>query len=171
MYYGQIMKADVANGPGMRVTLFVSGCRNHCPGCFNVDTWNFQYGHPYTENVEEQIITELKESYYRGLTILGGEPFEEENQPTVQNLIRNVRSKYAETRDIWVYTGYTLDELRTKKHTDVTDKILQQIDCLVDGRFVLAEKDVTLRFRGSRNQRIIDMKQTMKTGNICLWEE
>lgn len=163
MYYGKILKVDIANGPGMRVTLFVSGCRNCCPGCFNKDTWDFKYGQPYTEKEEEYILSELGKDYYQGLTILGGEPFEEENQPAVLELIQKVRERYGKTRDIWAFTGYTLDELYTRKHTEYTGQILSQIDCLVDGRFRMEEKDVTLRFRGSRNQRIIDMTKTKGT--------
>lgn len=170
MNYGQIMIADSANGVGMRVSLFVSGCLNHCKGCFQPETWDFHYGYPFTQEVEQQLIDELSHSYYDGLTILGGEPFELQNQPDVLSLILRVKRELPE-KNIWVYTGYTYEKDLIpggQRYIDVTDRILDHIDILVDGRFVEEKKNIRLRFRGSENQRIIDMKQTRKTGSVTL---
>ncbi len=165
-----IVIADHANGDGMRVTVFVSGCRNHCPGCFNPETWDFKSGKEYTSFMETAIINELKKPGYKGLTILGGEPFEEENQMGLISLIRKVRDHLPD-RDIWMYTGYSYEDLLPggSKHTEVTDEILAATTVLVDGRFLLEEKDISLRFRGSRNQRLIDMKHTREEGQVALW--
>lgn len=170
MNYGQIMIADSANGVGMRVSLFVSGCLNHCKGCFQPETWDFHYGYPFTPEVEQQLIDELSHSYYDGLTILGGEPFELQNQPDVLSLILRVKRELPE-KNIWVYTGYTYEKDLIpggQRYINVTDRILDHIDILVDGRFVEEKKNIRLRFRGSENQRIIDMKQTRKTGSVTL---
>ena len=170
MNYGQIMIADSANGIGMRVSLFVSGCRNHCKGCFQPETWDFHYGYPFTSEVEQQLMDELSHSYYDGLTILGGEPFEPENQPEVARLIQRVRRELPE-KTIWMYTGYTYEKDLLSggyRYTDVTDTILDNIDILVDGRFVEEQKNIRLRFRGSENQRIIDMKKTRSGNDIVL---
>lgn len=170
MYYGTIKKTDCANGPGIRISLFVSGCRNHCKGCFQPETWDFCYGKPYTKETEEEILKELILPYYQGLTILGGEPFEEENQKEVKNLILRVKSELPD-KDIWVYTGYTFDKdliSEGRKHTVDTDEILNNIDVLVDGRFEESRKNLSLNFRGSENQRIIDMRETRHTGKLCL---
>ncbi len=170
MYVGQIIKADVANGPGMRVSLFVSGCTNHCEGCFQPQTWAFDYGYPYDKAMEDDIIGELKEPYYKGLTILGGEPFEPSNQEVLVDLIRRVREE-APGKDIWMYTGFLFDQDLVpggKRYTEVTDEILDSIDVLVDGRFVLAQKNIMLRFRGSENQRVIDMKKSRAAGEVVL---
>lgn len=160
LYYGNIKNYDIANGLGVRVTLFVSGCRNHCEGCFQPETWDFHYGKPYTEETEEEILNMLEPEYIAGFTCLGGEPFEEENQPVIAALMRKIKQRYP-NKDIWCYTGYRYDvELAEggSKHTDVTNEMLSLIDVLVDGRFVLEEKDITLHFRGSRNQRILNPK-------------
>ena len=157
MYYGKINDNDVANGEGIRVSLFVSGCRNHCKGCFNEETWDFKYGKPFTEKEAAHILQALDNPYIQGLTILGGEPFEQENQPEVANLIQKVREKYKSGIDIWMYTGYLLDKDLKKggrKHTEWTDFILENVDTLVDGPFIEEQKDLTLRFKGSKNQRI-----------------
>ena len=170
MYYGQIIKADSANGTGIRVSLFVSGCTNCCPGCFQPATWDFKFGHPYTKEVEDSIIEELQKPYYDGLTILGGEPFEIENQKEVVKLIRRVKSELPNST-IWMYSGFLYDtELAPGgcRHTEYTDEILDSIDILVDGRFMIKLLDITLNFRGSANQRIIDMKETRKKGEIVL---
>ena len=159
MNYGNIKECDIANGPGVRVSLFVSGCRHHCKGCFNEETWDFQYGNPYTEETEETIINFLKAGYIQGLSLLGGEPFEPENQHELVKLLRRVRETYPE-KDIWCYSGYLYDVDMVpggRVYTDVTEEMLSYLDVLVDGRFVEAQKDVTLHFRGSRNQRIIDV--------------
>ena len=165
-----ILTADHANGPGMRISVFVSGCRNHCAGCFNPETWDFSYGKEYTPFMTRAIINELKKPEYQGLTILGGEPFEPENQRGLIDLIRSIKQELPE-KDIWMYTGYSYENLLPGgiRHYYVTDEIMNAIDVLVDGRFLLGEKDITLRFRGSRNQRLIDMKRTRQEGQVVLW--
>ena len=168
MNYGQIMTADCANGLGMRVSLFVSGCTNHCPGCFQPETWDFDYGLVYTPETEQGLMEELAKSYYDGLTILGGEPFELSNQPEVAKLVRRVKKELPE-KTIWMYTGFLYEKDLVPggcRYTDVTGEILDNIDILVDGKFVQELKDITLNFRGSSNQRIIDMKKTRATGKI-----
>ncbi|MBQ5562818.1 MAG: anaerobic ribonucleoside-triphosphate reductase activating protein [Clostridia bacterium] len=170
MYYGNIIKADIANGTGIRVSLFVSGCTNHCKGCFQPQTWDFEYGLPYTHETEDSIIDELGKTYYDGLTILGGEPFELSNQRELVKLIRRVRAELPD-RNIWIYTGFTYDKDLVQggcRYIECTDEILDNTDILVDGRFIETQRDLMLNFRGSRNQRIIDMKQTRKEGNIIL---
>ena len=172
MYYGELKKCDIANGTGVRVTLFVSGCTNRCPGCFQPQTWDFTYGQPYTTDTQREIIDELQKPYVRGLTVLGGEPFEPENQRQLVKLLRQVKENYPE-KDVWVFSGFTLDGelLREGSHPrcEVTDEMLGYIDVLVDGRFVEELKDISLQFRGSRNQRVIDMNETRKTGVITQW--
>lgn len=171
MNYGQMMIADSANGAGMRVSLFVSGCLNHCKGCFQPETWDFQYGYPFTPEVEQQLMDELSHSYYDGLTILGGEPFELQNQPDVLALILRVKKELPE-KNIWMYTGYTYDRDLIpggcRYIPDVTDPILDHIDVLVDGRFVEEKKNLSLYFRGSENQRIIDIPKTRSENKIIL---
>lgn len=152
---------DIANGTGVRVTLFVSGCRNHCKNCFQPETWDFNYGEPYTEETEKHILESLSKPYIQGLTLLGGEPLEPENQRVLVQLLRKVRSNYPE-KDVWCYTGYTLELIRddsSRCHCEVTDEFLSLIDILVDGQFVDELRDITLKFRGSSNQRIIDMHE------------
>ena len=159
MNYGNIKECDIADGPGVRVSLFVSGCRHHCKGCFNKETWDFGYGKPYTKETEDEIIRLLAPSYIQGLTLLGGEPFEPENQEELAGLLKRVRETYPD-KDIWCYTGYLYDvdlSKGGKVYTEVTEEMLSYIDVLVDGEFIEEEKDVTLVFRGSRNQRIIDL--------------
>lgn len=170
MNYGNIKECDIANGPGVRVSLFVSGCRHHCKGCFNEETWDFQYGNSYTEETEETIINLLKAGYIQGLSLLGGEPFEPENQHELVKLLRRVRETYPE-KDIWCYSGYLYDVDMVpggRVYTDVTEEMLSYLDVLVDGRFVEAQKDVTLHFRGSRNQRIIDVKKSREANEVVL---
>ena len=159
MNYGNIKECDIADGPGVRVSLFVSGCRHHCKGCFNKETWDFDYGMPYTKETEDEIIRLLAPSYIQGLTLLGGEPFEPENQKELAGLLKRVRETYPD-KDIWCYTGYLYDvDLPEggRVHTEVTEEMLSYIHVLVDGEFIEEEKDVTLVFRGSRNQRIIEL--------------
>lgn len=159
MYYGKIKECDIANGAGVRVTLFVSGCRNHCKNCFQPETWDFYYGSPYTEETETHIIQSLSRPYIQGLTLLGGEPFEPENQKELVRLLRKVKKIYPE-KDVWCYTGYTLDKALQEGSScrcEVTDELLSLIDVLVDGRYIDEKKDISLKFRGSSNQRIIDM--------------
>ena len=177
MNYATIKKNDVANGPGIRVSLFVSGCRHACPGCFNSEAWDFGYGCELTEEVRASIIEACKKPYIDGLSILGGEPFEPENQAGVTETLRSFKKAFPE-KSVWCYTGFTLDrELLSegsRARTEYTDEMLSYIDILVDGRYVAEKRDLTLRFRGSSNQRIIDMKQTMRDGKIkklVLWDE
>lgn len=159
MNYGNIKDCDIANGPGVRVSLFVSGCRHHCKGCFNAETWDFHYGQPYTKETQEEIIRLLEPSYVQGFTLLGGEPFEPENQRELVHLLRRIHETYPE-KNIWCYSGYLYDVDLVeggKVYTEVTEEMLSYIDVLVDGEFVEELKDLTLRFRGSSNQRIVEL--------------
>ena len=173
MNFGQIYYADVANGPGCRTSFFVSGCRHHCKGCFNAETWNFDYGHLYTDEVENELVESIKESYIDGISILGGEPMEPENQPYIRKLVQRVRKEVPESKT-WVYSGYTWEELTDENnkscHTADTMDILRNIDVLVDGEFHEDEKDITLLFRGSGNQRLIDVQATLEQHEIVLME-
>ena len=173
MNYATIKNCDIANGPGVRVSLFVSGCTLHCKDCFNREIWDFGYGTPFTQETIEQSLTLLAPDYIRGLTVLGGEPFEPQNQPGVLELLRQVRARYPE-KSIWAFTGYTLDgHILAQKLGPwaVTQEMLTYLDVLVDGPFIAEERDLSLRFRGSRNQRLIDMKQTRAAGRIILWTD
>ena len=159
MNYGTIKEYDIADGPGVRVSLFVSGCRHHCKGCFNEETWNFNYGEPFTEEVKDRILKLLEPVYIQGFSLLGGEPFEPENQVVLVKLLREIKEKYPK-KDIWCYSGYLFDvDLAEggRVHTEVTDEMLSYIDVLVDGEFVEELKDITLKFRGSSNQRILEL--------------
>jgi len=156
MNYATIKKTDVANGLGVRVSLFVSGCRNHCPGCFNQEAWDFSYGKPFTKQTEDEIIEALHPSWIQGLSILGGEPTEEENEAILIPFLERVRRELP-GKDIWLYSGHTYDELRGRR-------ILELVDVLVDGPFRLDEKDAGLAFRGSRNQRIIHLEKGEANG-------
>jgi anaerobic ribonucleoside-triphosphate reductase activating protein len=171
MNYGMIRRNDIANGEGVRVSLFVSGCRNRCKNCFNKETWDFSYGTPFTDETLQQIIKWLAPSYIRGLSILGGEPMEPENQPDVLNLVQSVRRDLPE-KDIWLYTGFTLEELTGEKLSRALSgcsiPILRNIDVLIDGRYEDSKRDISLRFRGSSNQRIINMKETIRANEIVL---
>ncbi len=170
MHIGEILRADCANGEGMRVSVFVSGCTNRCEGCFQPQTWDFNYGKEYDRTWEEYILKELSKPHYAGLTILGGEPFEPENQPDVWGLIREVKTKMPQ-KNIWMYTGFLYDvDLIPggRKYTEHTDDILDNIDILVDGKFILDRKDITLRYRGSGNQRIIDVKSSRAQKKVVL---
>ncbi len=172
MNYGEIKKTDIANGVGVRVSLFVSGCRHHCPDCFNSMTWDFNYGKEFTKDTEDEIIELLSRPYIRGLTLIGGEPMEKENQLGLINLLRRVKENLA-SKDIWCYSGFTFEELTgdSRARCEVTDEILSYIDVLVDGRFDKTKRNLMLRFRGSENQRIIDVKKTLESGQITLWTE
>ena len=161
MHYGNIKYNDIANGEGVRTTLFVSGCRRHCKNCFNPETWNFNYGKPFDQFVQTQIIESLNPDHIKGLSILGGEPMEPENQEGLLPFIKKVKETY-KNKTIWIYTGYVLDKDLVpggRKYTDFTDEILQYVDVLVDGPFVEEQKDIRLKFRGSSNQRILNMSE------------
>lgn len=169
MYYGEIKKIDIANGLGVRVSLFVSGCRNKCPGCFNQMTWDFKYGKLFTKETEDEIIEALKPSHIAGLTVLGGEPFEEENQRVLTPFLERVRQIYPQ-KNIWCYSGYVYDKdllpKDGKKHCEVTDRMLACIDVLIDGPFIIELKDITLNYRGSSNQRILWLKEDKPINSI-----
>lgn len=172
MNYGEIKKCDIANGEGVRVSLFVSGCTHHCPGCFNQDTWDFNYGKAYTDETEEEILSALDPEYINGLSLLGGEPFEPSNQEVLVRLLRKVRERYPE-KDVWCYTGYVFDRDllgESRARCRYTDEMLSMIDTLVDGSFVEKLKDIRLVFRGSSNQRIIDVKKSLSLGQVVLWK-
>lgn len=162
VHIGQIIKDDVANGPGIRLSVFLSGCRIHCKGCFQPQTWDFCFGHPVTADMYRDIMDELSKPQYDGITVLGGEPFEPENQPFLLKLLRDLHGRHPHM-SAWVYSGCTLDELRNPSsahRTDITDGILSLIDVLVAGPFELGKKDITLAWRGSSNQKVIDMART-----------
>ena len=167
MNYGEIKKCDIADGIGVRVSLFVSGCRHHCDGCFNAMTWDFEYGRPFTEETENELLEMLSPDYIDGLTLLGGEPMEPDNQRALVTFMRRVREKYPD-KSIWCYTGCVLEDELLRESTwrcEYTDEMLSMIDVLVDGRFILARRNISLAFRGSDNQRIIDLKKTLAQGN------
>ena len=173
MYYGEIKNCDIANGEGVRVTLFVSGCTNRCKGCFQPQTWDFTYGQPFTAETEDHLLSLLSPSYINGLTVLGGEPFEPENQRALVPFLHDVRVLYPH-KTIWCYTGnhYERELLQpSPARCEVTDEMLSLLDVLVDGEFLTDEKDITLRFRGSRNQRIIDLNKTRAAGHTVLWQD
>ena len=174
MHYGELKKCDIANGIGVRVTLFVSGCTNHCPDCFQPQTWDFDYGKVFTDETKAEIFAELDKSYVNGLTVLGGEPFEPRNQRELLPLLGEVRKRYPD-KTVWCFTGFRLEDelLREGSYPrcEVTDGMLACIDVLVDGRFVKELKDISLQFRGSRNQRVIDMNRTRETGTVTLWDK
>lgn len=171
MNYGQVYYNDVANGIGCRTALFVSGCTHHCKGCFNEMTWDFNYGVPYTKEVEDEIVESLKPEYIAGLTILGGEPMEVVNQKEIRPLIERIKREVPKAT-IWIYSGYLWEELidpdNKRCHGEDTDAILSMTDVLVDGEFMLDKKNLMLRFRGSENQRIIDVKAALEKGEVVL---
>ena len=170
MNYAGIKYCDIANGLGCRTVLFVSGCRNACKGCFQPQTWDFHYGEPFDEKAQEEILHSLEPDYVQGITLLGGEPFEEENQVALVPFMRRVREQYP-NKDVWAFTGYIYDKDLIpggRKYTENTDELLSMIDILVDGPFQEKQKDITLKFRGSRNQRVIDLQKTIQCGKICL---
>ncbi len=173
MHYAAIKNCDIANGPGVRVSLFVSGCTHRCKGCFNEVAWDFQYGEPFTQETIDSILQMLSPPHVKGLTILGGEPFEPENQPAVLELLRQVKNKYPE-KSIWAFSGYLMDrDILSGRLGDweITKEYLSYLDVLVDGPFILEKKDLSLRFRGSSNQRLIDVPATLKNNAIVLWED
>jgi anaerobic ribonucleoside-triphosphate reductase activating protein len=172
MNYGAIKKRDIANGPGVRVSLFVSGCTHHCPGCFNAETWSFDFGDPFTPEVEKELLEALAPDFIAGLSLLGGEPFEPCNQRVLLPFLRRVREAYP-NKTVWCYSGYTLEELlgESRARCEVTDEMLSHINVLVDGEFVQAKKNIRLRFRGSENQRLVDLDATRVAGRLQLWDE
>ena len=170
MNYGDIRPIDVANGPGVRVSLFVSGCTHCCEGCFNPETWDFQYGKPFGPEQETEILNHLSKPYIKGLSLLGGEPFHPKNQQAVLGLVQKVRAAYPQ-KDIWCYTGYLFEELAAGRVGEQSRVLLEELDVLVDGPFVLAQKSLSLRFRGSENQRLIQVAPSLERGEVVLWDE
>lgn len=172
MNYAAIKNCDIANGPGVRVSLFVSGCTHHCPGCFNEVAWDFDYGDPFTQETIDSILDMLAPDYIRGLTLLGGEPFEPENQGAVTELLRQVHEKYPQ-KSIWAFSGYLFEKITSGTLGDwnITKQMLSYLDVLVDGPFIEAKKNLALRFRGSENQRLIDVPKTLASGQIILWQD
>lgn len=173
MNYATIKWYDISNGPGVRVSLYVSGCRNHCKNCFNPETWDFNYGEPFTEEIEDKIIEGLKPDYIKGFTLLGGDPFEPENQKVLAPFLEKLRVVYPE-KSFWAFTGYDYEkDLLTGKlgGVDTVMRMLGCLDVLVDGRFVENLKDLNLKFRGSSNQRIILLKPSLREKKVVLWDE
>ena len=174
MHYGAIRFNDIANGEGVRVSIFVSGCTNRCPGCFQKQTWDFEYGEPFDEAAEEKIIAALSKSYVKGLSILGGEPMEPQNQAALYPFLKRIKRELP-SKTIWLYTGNTYEELMgevgsSTKAIEITRELIGLVDILVDGRYIEEKKSLGLRFRGSSNQRIIDVKKTKEKGSIVIWE-
>ena len=171
MKYAQVFTCDIANGPGCRTSLFVSGCTHHCKDCFNEVAWDFNYGREFDSQVQDELIKESRPSYIDGFTFLGGEPMEVANQKALRPFLERIRTELP-GKNIWIYSGYTYEELtdphNPRCHSEDTDAILAMTDVLVDGRFELDKKDITLRFRGSSNQRVIDVPETRKNGHIVL---
>jgi anaerobic ribonucleoside-triphosphate reductase activating protein len=173
MYYGNIKNCDIANGVGVRVTLFVSGCTNRCQGCFQPETWSFTYGEPFTAQTEDRLLDMLAPSFINGLTLLGGDPFEPDNQRALVPFLERVRARYPQ-KDIWAFSGFEYEDMLRvgcHPHCEVTERMLELLDVLVDGPFVENLKDISLRFRGSSNQRLIDLKKTRQAGVITLWDD
>ena len=172
MNYGEIKYCDIANGTGVRTSVFVSGCRNRCEDCFNAATWNFGYGKPFTKEVEDEVIKSLQPSYIKGLSVLGGEPFEPENQRDVLELIRRVKSE-TQGKTVWIYSGFTYEELLSSSRAALSTarEILLAADILVDGRYDKNLRNISLAFRGSENQRIIDLRKTAEKGEVVLAKE
>ena len=173
MNYATIKNCDIANGPGVRVSLFVSGCTHRCPGCFNEVAWDFNYGEPFTQETIDTILKMLEPNHIKGLTLLGGEPFEPQNQPAIVELLRQVKAKYPQ-KSIWAFSGYLFDKdilAGRLGDSEITREYLSYLDVLVDGPFVMAKKNLSLRFRGSENQRLIDVPASLASGTIVAWED
>ena len=173
MNYASIKNCDIANGPGVRVSLFVSGCTHRCKGCFNEVAWDFNYGEPFTQETIDKILDMLAPNYVKGLTLLGGEPFEPQNQPAIVDLLRQVKAKYPE-KSIWSFSGYLFDrDILPGKlgNREITREFLSYLDVLVDGPFIESKKNLSLRFRGSENQRLINVPASLEQGSIVLWED
>lgn len=173
MNYAEIKNCDIANGPGVRISLFVSGCTHHCKGCFNEVAWDFDYGTPFTQATIDKIIEMMRPSYIRGLTLLGGEPFEPQNQGPIVELLRQIKEKLP-GKSIWAFSGYLFDrDILSGRLGDwkITQEYLSYLDVLVDGPFVEEKKNLSLRFRGSENQRIIDVPASLRQGKLVLWQD
>ncbi len=170
MNYAAIKNCDIANGPGVRVSLFVSGCTHHCPGCFNEVAWDFNYGQPFTQEIMDRIVQMLRPDYIRGLTLLGGEPFEPENQGAIVQLLRQVKRELPQ-KSIWAFSGYLFDRDILSGRLGDTREYLSYLDVLVDGPFIEAQKNLSLRFRGSENQRLIDVPASLAAGKVVLWQD
>ena len=172
MNYATIKNCDIANGPGVRVSLFVSGCTHHCKGCFNEVAWDFGYGEPFTQQTIDTILGLLKPDYIRGLTLLGGEPFEPQNQPAIVELLRQVKST-CPNKSIWVFSGYLFQDILSGRlgPWEITKEYLSYLDVLVDGPFMENRKNLALRFRGSENQRLIDVPASLASGEVVLWKD
>lgn len=170
MHYATIKNCDIANGPGVRVSLFVSGCTHHCPGCFNEVAWDFSYGQPFTQQTIDTILQMLRPDYIRGLTLLGGEPFEPQNQAAVVELLRQVKQQLPD-KSIWAFSGYLFDKDMLSGRLGDLGEYLSYLDVLVDGRFVESKKNLSLRFRGSENQRLIDVPASLSSGTVVLWQD
>ena len=175
MNYATIKYYDIANGPGVRTSVFVSGCRHHCPGCFNEVAWDFGYGQPFDKPVRNKVFASCKPDYITGLSLLGGEPMEPENQQGLVGFLEAVRERFGDTKSIWLFSGHTWEQLRPGgawNLGEVTDRLLDTLDVLVDGPFVQEKHDITLRFRGSSNQRLIDVPATLTApGDDVVWWE
>ncbi len=172
MHYATIKNCDIANGPGVRVSLFVSGCTHHCKGCFNEVAWDFAYGTPFTEETVETILDMLRPNYIRGLTLLGGEPFEPQNQGPIVELLRRIKSEMP-NKSIWAFSGYLFEKITSGTLGDwkITKEYLSYLDVLVDGPFVEEKKNLNLQFRGSENQRLIDVPASLQAGKVISWED
>jgi anaerobic ribonucleoside-triphosphate reductase activating protein len=173
MHYGAIKYCDIANGTGVRTSLFVSGCTHRCKGCFQPETWSFSHGDEFTDEVAADVLASLDPGYVSGLAVLGGEPMEPANQQVLAPFLQQVKATYPQ-KTIWLYTGDTFEDLRNEdspRHTAVTEGMLACLDVMVDGRFVEEKKDITLRFRGSSNQRIIDVPASLAAGEVVLWQD
>ena len=173
MNYATIKPRDIANGPGVRVSLFVSGCTHRCPGCFNREAWDFDYGQPFGQDTIDELLEHLAPDYVQGLTLLGGEPFEPQNQPAIVELLRQIRAKYPK-KSIWAFSGYLFDrDILPGRLGDpgITREYLSYLDVLVDGPFIQSRKNLTLRFRGSDNQRLINVPASLEKGEVVLWED
>ena len=173
MNYATIKPRDIANGPGVRVSLFVSGCTHHCKGCFNQEAWDFDFGEAFTQETIDYILEQLSPAFVRGLTLLGGEPFDPRNQSAIVELLRQIRAKYPE-KSIWAFSGYLFDRAILPGRLGdpaITREYLSYLDVLVDGPFIEAHKNLTLRFRGSENQRLIDVPKSLASGAVVLWED
>lgn len=173
MNYAAIKKCDIANGPGVRVSLFVSGCTHRCKGCFNEVAWDFNYGTPFTQETVDMILKMLEPAHIRGITLLGGEPFEPQNQGPLLDLVRQIKGKYPH-KSVWAFSGYMFDKDILSGRLgpwEITRELIGYLDVLVDGPFVEAKKDLSLRFRGSSNQRLIDVPASIESGTVVLWKD